>query len=261
MDYQICHEVSLAKSDKGITVKTTINNNAKDHRLILRLPSTVEGDTYEAAQAFGYVTRPCGDDKSTAEWKEYGFAQRNMANICAKRNKNRGLAFVSAYGLHECGVWPNGDMDVTLMRCFSKTVGTSGEPDGQLQEKLEYLYRIIPYTEKDSFSELQREQDFLAAGIYSTAVKENKIRKYRPIAEVVGEDIIYSAADKVGEQSELRVFNDGDKSRHTKILLPSFAKMAYLSEIDGRPIAPLTIKDGWVSFDLAPFKIATVRFQ
>ncbi|MBQ9106567.1 MAG: hypothetical protein IJY56_01600 [Clostridia bacterium] len=262
VEYRIVHEVTLAKSDRGITVHTVIDNNADDHRLILRLPKTVQGDSYEAAQAFGYVTRTCGDDPDTADWREYGFAQRNMAGICAKRSGKRGLAFVSAYGLHECGVWPNGDMDVTLMRCFSKTVGTHGEPGGQLRERLEYLYRIIPYTEDDCFADLQKEQDLLATGPVSVTVSGGKAQEYRSALEVEGCGIVYSTAGLLPDgASEVRVFNDSDKVQTATVTLPDGTAKASLVELDGRHVADLTLSGRKVSFDLPAFRVATVRFE
>ncbi len=259
-EYAIVHEVSLAKGDRGVTVKTVIDNNVGDHRLRLRLPSGVLGATYEAAQAFGYVTRACGDDKTTADWKEYQWADRNMANICAKKNGTRGLGFVSAAGLHECGVWENGDMDVTLMRCFSKTVNTAGEPGGQLIGELDYTYRIMLYGEDDPFASLQREQDFLAAGVHSTTVGGGKPVVYRPMLEVFDRNLVYSTAMLVDGEREVRIFNDSPDTAQAKVLLPAFASEANLTEIDGRVITPLTIEDGCVCFDLCGFGIATIRF-
>ncbi len=262
VDYCIMHDVTLAKGDRGITVHTVIDNNACDHRLRLRLPETVPGDTYEAAQAFGYVTRECGDDTSTAEWKEYFYADRNMANICAKRNGNRGLAFISAYGLHECGVWPNGDIDVTLMRCFSKTIRTAGEPGGQLLQNLEYSFRIQPFTDADRFADLQKEQDYLSTGMSFATIGGGKAQEYRPMLEVIGTDLIYSTANKVEDgASEVRIFNDGPNAQKATILLPAFASAASMTEIDGRHICDLQVKDGKVIFDLPAFRIATVRFS
>ncbi len=264
VDYRIVHEVTLARGDRGLTVHTIIDNNAEDHRLRLRLPETVAGETYEAAQAFGYVTRVCGDDPTTMEWKEYQFADRNMANICAKRSGNRGLAFVSAYGLHECGVWPNGDMDVTLMRCFSKTVGTHGEPDAQLLQTLEYDYRILPFTDSDRFADLVRDQDFLSVGLHSATVEGGGARHYAPMFEVSGRDIVYSTANRIYDDadytSEIRVFNDGPDASTATVRLPAGATSAALTELDGRRIATLSITDGTVTFDLPAFRIATVRF-
>ena len=262
VEYQIVHEVTLAKTDRGITVHTVIDNNADDHRLLLRLPEVCDGATYEAAQAFGYVTRDCGEDPSTAEWREYAFAQRNMNGICAKRNGNRGLAFVSAYGLHECGVYQNGNMDITLMRCFSKTVGTSGEPGGQLRERLEYSYRILPFTAKDSFADLQKEQDLLATGTVSVTVGGGKAQQYRPMLEVSGQNIVYSTAGLLPDgASEVRIFNDGTEPQTATVTLPAFAGKAQLIELDGRVISELTVCDRKVEFELPAFRIATVRFE
>lgn len=262
VDYRICHDVTLAKGDNGIHVHTTIQNNAEDHRLRLRLPATVEGSHYEAAQAFGYVKRRCGDDPTTANWKEYAWVERNMAHICAKRAGKRGLAFISAYGLHECGVWDNGDMDITLMRCFSKTAGTSGEPGGQLLGKLEFDFRIQPFTDTDRFSALQKEQDFMATGLYTLTVNSGgKAQTYRPTLALEGEDILFSTANKVGSESEVRIYNDSPDAQAVKLSLPDFAKKASLTEIDGRHIEALEVSDGTVRFDLPGFRIATVRFS
>ncbi len=261
VDYRIVHEVTLAKGDRGITVHTVIDNNAMDHRLRLRLPRVAAGARYEAAQAFGYVTRACGDDQTTADWKEYQWADRNMANLCAKRQGNRGLGFLSASGLHECGVWENGDMDVTLMRCFKKTVGTAGEPDGELQQRLDYTYRIQLYTEKDSFASLQREQDFLATGLHTLTVEGGGAVAYAPMLEIMGDSLIYSTAGMVDGARELRLFNDSPDACTATVKMPPFATCAALTELDGRHIASLAIQDGMVSFPLREFGIATIRFS
>lgn len=262
VEFRAVHELTVAKSERYIDVVTRINNNVCDHRLRLRLPAVCEGETYEAAQAFGYVTRKCGDDPETRNWKEYQLADRNMANLCAKRNGKRGLAFLSAAGLHECGVWPNGDMDVTLMRCFRKTVQTEGEPGGELLENLEYKYRIALYTENDRFSDLQKEQDFLATGFASFNAPSGAAQKYDSPLEVSGRDVIYSTAGLLDDGScEVRVFNDSDEATTAKITLPAFAKSASLIELDGRPIMDLTMNGREVTFDLPAFRVATVKYN
>lgn len=262
VDYTVYHEVSLAKADTGITVHTYTHNNACDHRLRMRLPKTAVGDTYEASQYFGYVTRTCGDDPTTSDWKEYCWADRNTAGICAKRAGNRGLAFISAYGIHECGVWQNGDMDITLFRCFDKMPnGMKNSVTGQLIERLDFNYRIMLYTGEDSFAELQREQDFFAAGLAFATVEGGKAISYRPTFEVVGKDIVYTTANALDDGAEIRVFNDSEKESKVQILLPSDTKSAALTELDGRIITVLDINEEKVSFTLPAFRIATVKFN
>ena len=261
--FAVTHEVTLAKKERGVTVRTYVDNNACDHRLRLLLPGVARGETYEASQAFGFVTRQCGDDPETASWREYGVAEKNMTGICAKRCHGRGLAFVSAGGLHECAVWENGNMYVTLFRAFRKTVHTDGEPGGQLLERLEYRYRILPYTDETCFADLQKAQDLLATGLLCATVTTGEAaRVYRPDLEVTGRSIVYSTASPLdGGACEVRVYNDGNTEETATVTLPPFATEAALVELDGRKIEELTLKNGRVSFRLPPFRIATVRFS
>jgi alpha-mannosidase/mannosylglycerate hydrolase len=262
VDFRVTHDVTLSKGDKGITVHTHLENNAYDHRLMLRLPSVVEGDTYEASQAFGYVTRACGDDPSTAEWKEYGWAQRNMAGICAKRNGKRGLAFISEAGLHECGVWQNGDMDITLFRAVGRTPNGEREPEGQLLRPLDFTYKIVPYTNATTFAELQREQDILATELICATANGVAPMKRPSLMSIEGENIVYSTAEMLPDGTpSVRVFNDGSKRDVCTLTLPDFTKSASLVELDGRHIRDLEIKDGKVEFELPPFRIATVKIS
>ena len=263
VDFAITHEVTLAKSDRGITVHTYVDNNVLDHRVRLRLPAVVEGDTYEAAQSFGYVTRKCGDDPSKADWREYGIVEKNMAGICAKRNGKRGLAFVSEAGIHECGVWPNGDMDITLYRCTGKTVGGHMRAlGGQMLRRLDFTYRILPFTADDEFAMLAREQDILATGLLTATVAGAKAQVYPSMLCVEGEGVVYSTAELLPDgASSVRVFNDSDKPTTATVTLPAFATKASMVELDGRHLCDLAIKDGKVEFSLPAFRIATVRFE
>lgn len=261
--FRVTHEVTLAKEDRGITVHTYLENNVCDHRLRLRIPTGVMGDSYEASQAFGHVTRTCSDDPSTAEWREYRTVERNMTGICAKRRGNRGIAFVSAHGLHECGVWEDGTVDVTLFRAFRKTVRTSGEPGGELLTRLDFTYRILPYTEKDDFSMLAREKDLLAAGTRSVTVGGGAARTYRPDLELSARHTVYSTAAPLadGDAYEVRLYNDSEEGDEVTLTLPPFATRAERIELDGRSVESLDVADGSVRFTLPPFRIATVRYR
>lgn len=259
--FHVTHEVTLSKGDRGITVHTHIDNNVCDHRLRLRLPTDVVGEYYEAAQAFGQVIRVCGDDPTTADFREYGVIERNMAHICAKREGKRGLAFLSAYGLHECGVAEYGNMDVTLFRSFRKTVRTKGEPDGQLLGPLDFCYRILPYTEDMTFADLQKDRDFLAAGTRSVTLDGGKAQIYRPNLELIGRNAVYStAAPLENGNAEVRVYNPTDEDETVTLRLPAFATWARLVTLAGEPLRELFPESGKVTIDLPAFRIATVEF-
>ena len=263
VDFYIAHDVTLTKSEKGISVYTHLNNNACDHRLRLRLPTVVEGDTYEASQAFGHVTRKCGDDPTRADWREYGIVEKNMTGICAKRQGKRGLAFISASGIHECGVWPNGDMDITLFRCTGKVVGGQlRAPGGQMLRALDFTYRIVPFGEQDEFAALTRAQDILATKLMCVTVGGGKAQTYPSQMCVEGKGVVYSTAELLPDgASSIRVFNDSDEQTVATVSLPTFATKASMVELDGRNICDLSVKDGKVEMTLPAFRIATVRFE
>lgn len=263
VDFCVTHEVTLTKREKGISVKTYLTNNACDHRLRLRLPTVVKGETYEAAQSFGYVTRKCGDDPTKYNWREYGVVEKNMAGICAKRNGQRGLAFISASGIHECGVWPNGDMDITLFRSTGRTVGGHlRAPGGQMLRALDFTYRILPFGEQDAFASLAREQDILATGLMTATVDGGKAQRYPSMLCVEGQGVVYSTAELLPDgASSVRVFNDSKDQTTATVALPAFATKASLVELDGRHLCDLTIQDGKIELLLPAFRIATVRFE
>jgi alpha-mannosidase len=261
-EFNVENFITISRTERYLNVKTIINNKIKDHRLRMRFPTAVEGETYNVNQPFGFVERRTGTDPGTENWKEFGVVEKQTGGIVAKRTGKRGFAFVSAYGIHECGVWENGNMDITMYRSFRKTVGTSGEPDGQLIETLEFSYMLMPFVENETLAQLQRKQDFLQTGFSYATTNGRAAQKYRPAAELENENFIYSTANVLDNgASEIRIYNASDRTETSKVLLPEFAKTAALTEIDGRHIKDLEICDGAVSLTLGKWKIATVMFM
>ncbi len=264
--FEVEHFVSVARSSKAVRVRTLVHNNAMDHRLRLRLQTAVGGPEYWANEAFCFVRRACGDRPETANWKEYGLAEKAMSGIVFKQdpeNPKRGLAFVSAFGLHECAAWENGDIDVTLLRAFDRTVQTEGEPDGELQQTLDYEYELIPLSgSEEPFAMLQREQDLLAAGLVFGTGRGEYAKAGDPVFAVDGDSFVYSTASRLdGHASELRLTNYSASAQSGTLTLPRGTVSARLTEIDGRPIRDLPVENGKVRLTLGPWKIATVRFE
>ncbi len=260
---EVEHEIAVARRDRAVQVRTIVHNNAKDHRLRLRLNTGVRGEAYYASEAFCFVRRACGDQPETADWREYGCAEKAMSGVVFKReSEKRGLAFVSAYGLHECAVWPDGEMDVTLLRATNHTINTEGEPDGELQGDLEYRYAIVPVSGAgEPFAELQRMQDALAAGVLCADAKGDAARSTSLLA-MENAHFVYSTAGRIDAQtSELRLTNYSEFEQTGAILLPEGVKAAALMRIDGREIRPLAIENRRVQLKLGPWQIATLRLE
>lgn len=261
-DFTVTHYVTLAKASRFLEVRTVIDNNVGDHRLRLRFPTGCAGDTYFVSQPFCFTERKTGAAPGTDDWKEFGVIEKQTSGIAGKtdaKNNRRGFAFISAYGLHECGVSANGDIDVTLFRAFSKTVGTEGEPDGQLNETLEFRCVVEPLDGSETYASLQREQDFLQTGV-RCATASGKPRKYRPLF-AAGYPLIYSTAGLVETGSEIRLWNCSASDAEEKLLLPDGTTSAALTDLEGNVLQNLIVEDGSCTLRLGKWKIATVVYK
>ncbi len=260
VNMDVVHDVTLARGERKLQVKTVVENTAMDHRLRLRLPTGIEGKSYYASQPFCVISRATDDRPETANWKEYGCIEKNTTGIVAKYGSKGGFAFISDYGLHECGVSGDGNIDITLFRAFCKTVGTRGEIDGELLQKMEFSYTLLPLDTDTPLSTLARAQDIAATGLSCYTVGGNAAHSYRPYLALEGDAMVYSTATPLSDGIEVRMYNCSDETATATLTVPDGYTTAALVEIDGRLIAPLTVADGLVSFTASKWKIVTVKF-
>lgn len=153
--YETCiirSEFTIARDSALISVRTEVNNNIRDHRLQLHLPTKVSSNGYHVNQCNLILDRQTGQDNSHYTWKETDITEKSFENMVYIRSESEdaphGLLFLSKGGLHEvsCPGDHENSIDITLLRCFSKTVNTDGEPDGQLQGKQVFEYALMPIT-------------------------------------------------------------------------------------------------------------------
>ncbi len=253
------HSVTLKKGERALAVQTEVENTAMDHRLRLRLPTGIAGKSYYASQAFCMISRETGDRPETADWKEYGIIERNFAGIAAKYGERGGFAFISHYGLHECGVREDGTMDITLFRATCQTVMTRGEPDGELLgKKLTFAYTLLPLDADTPLSHLARAQDKAAAGLIACTVLGDVAAKHAPLCRVEGDSFVYSTAAPFGDGVEIRLYNCSDAAADAVLTVPAGYTKVTLMELDGRETAQLPVEDGKVRITAGKWKIVTV---
>lgn len=260
-EFFVKHTVTLAKNDRFVTVETEIDNNVKDHRLKVKFPTGITSPTYFVNQPFGRVERRCGINTATADWKECDVTERQTSGIVYKTDGKRGLAVLSAYGIHECAAAENGDIDLTLFRSFWRTTGEDKPgTDCQLLEKMTFKYQIVPFGAEEDFASLCRRLDFLQCPPLSYNTVGKSYGKYRPIMEIKEPAFVYTTCAPLDNgHTEIRLFNASDETKCGRISLPNFAKEAYLTELDGRKISRLDITDGGIELKLTKWKIATVE--
>jgi alpha-mannosidase len=167
-DLDLTSFVSLRRGSRTVEVETVVDNNVEDHRLRLLLPTDIpEAKTWLSHQPYDVLERDIALDPQTADWQEPELAEKPFQGFQAVGAGNRGLAFLSAGGLHEGGVQDDArrTMQVTLLRSYRRTVGTTGEQDGLELGKRTYRYALMPFAGELPRVEVLREVSALQAGL------------------------------------------------------------------------------------------------
>jgi len=152
--------VTLRRGARAVEIETTVENIAEDHRLRLLLPTDVpSAKTYFAHHPFDFVERPIAIDPQTRDWQEMEIAEKPFLHAQAVSDGARGLAFLSAGGLHEGGVADDArrTQHITLLRSFRKTVSTAGESDGLEKGMLRFRYALLPFSGELPRAQILRE--------------------------------------------------------------------------------------------------------
>ena len=107
--------VSLHAGSPALRCTYTIDNQALDHRLRVRLPTGLAGGTAVAGSQFGWLERSALDRPGRRYSLETPVATAPAHGFVARANKSRGLA-VFASGFFEYELDRKGDLWVTLLR-------------------------------------------------------------------------------------------------------------------------------------------------
>ncbi|MGB9611644.1 MAG: glycoside hydrolase family 38, partial [Bryobacteraceae bacterium] len=198
-----------------------------------------------------------------------------------------GLAVISS-GLLESAVLdlPERPIALTLFRATRRTVGTDGEPAGQLQGELRFRYWLVPLTGEPDRVELSRLGQRLEGGLRAAILTaEDQIQHrvqtgdpygdpaWRPVKlpptagflSVTGPAVVTSLR-QAGDGLELRMFNPNVVAGEAVITLGNWpgAAIAYAQPVnfEGAPTGKrLTFVDGQVAVKLGAKKIVTLRLE
>jgi alpha-mannosidase len=164
----VTSQISLRRGARVVDVETCIENTVEDHRLRVLLPTDcTAATTYLAHHPFDFVERAIRVDVATATWQEMEQAEKPFLGMQSVAAGRRGLAFLSAGGLHEGGVADDlrRTMQITLLRSFRKTVGTGGEEDGLERGSIIHRFALMPFVGPLPQSAALRELAKLQSGI------------------------------------------------------------------------------------------------
>lgn len=266
VEMKIVSDVSLGAGEDRVHVKTTVYNNAMDHRLRVHFPTGLSPESkYLAEVPFCFVERRSGADPETEHWMEADRGDKPTVGTVIRREGERGLAICSHYGVHECvsNDDPEASIDLTLFRAFRQTVITdfSPEAEGQVQGKQEYEFTIMPLSSKKTLTKIKRTMDGDVASV-RTDTKHDRAPADAPAYFEMTGGGAYSILKpaECGDGAVVRFFGLDEKTAATlKFSKP--AAHAELCDLKEDAVRELDIEDGAVTVDASPWEIVTVKVK
>ncbi len=269
--------ISLRPGAAHLEVETTVHNNALDHRLRVLLPSGAQTDTYLADTPYDVVERPIALRADNHLYRELEVETKPQRTWSAVADAVRGLAVISA-GLLETAVrdLPERPLALTLFRATRTTVGTAGEPNGQLQGTLQFRYWIVPLDGQPRSAEarmaLYALANRLACGVHAAqlqALDGEQLRERGGLPAsgalmAVKGPVVVTATEMRGDALEIRAFNPGSEPAQATYRLTSDAPFtsAQPVNLESTPQGePQPIVDGAVTAEFGPKQIVTLRLS
>ncbi|MBN2445400.1 MAG: glycoside hydrolase family 38 [Phycisphaerae bacterium] len=269
----ITHWVTLKAGSSLLEVRTEIDNTVRDHRVRVLVPTHLNTKTYFADCAFDVMEREIALRPDSHTLHEPEVETKPQATWTAVNDGKRGLALIST-GQPESAVrdLPDRPIALTLMRGFQKTVGTPGEPGGQMMGVSSHVYWIYPHSGALPAIELCRLGQRLAGGlqcIYTEKSREPLLRA-KPLLPASGSWYKLSAGPLVvtacklsedGDAIVIRAHNPTDEPAKQRLELCADIEAAFYANMLEEPGDKLAKRGGAITVTAEPRQIVTLRLE
>ncbi|OCT15265.1 alpha-mannosidase [Paenibacillus pectinilyticus] len=265
---EIHTEITLAKGSARLDIVTSFDNQAKDHRLRVLIPTDVKTSEVYADSVFEIAQRQIEPDP---EWSNPSHCQHQQAFVNVYDEK-AGMT-VANLGLPEYEIVRDGrnTIAVTLLRAVSE-LGDWGHfptPDAQCLGKQSFAYSVIPHgaTVEERNTSLQEAYQFqipwtvqqLASGHAANhAAPTNSFFTWR------GNNLAFSSMklERESEDVMLRWFEMNGQASELQVNGSTKAGF-YRSDIlerKGDDLSPIEVENSTVALSIKPFEIVTLGY-
>lgn len=283
VDIPMCFRVSLERNARRVDIKLVFENNAKDHRLRLRIPAGLKTDSILSQGHFGIIKRPIERVREVEPWIQPPTQLCPFREWVAAQDERTGLA-VAVKGLYDYEAVLNPlnnqpDIYLTLLRGFEymsrlNTLQRAGDasrphhtPGAQCQGRHEIEWAYIPYQ--------------VDAGDIALFVPTVQGYLYPPVAHMVraqqgddlcgdallpfaflNDDVQFSAFKRAydGDGYILRFFENQGRTVEARLSLSGFTR-AFLSNMNEQIGEELPLMGDSLSLEVAPYKVVTLLLR
>ena len=261
--------VSLRPGQRFLDIRTTVDNQACDHRVRVLFPSGAKADTFLTDTAFDVVERPIALPADNHQYRELNVETVPQQSWTAVHDAKSGLAVI-ADGLLETAVRDTAERPValTLFRSTRRTVFTDGEPDGQMRGAMSFHYYVMPLAGAPDRTELCELGQRIAAGLCAVQLRAADVAVYRMARKLPATGgflalegpAVVTSARAVGAALEVRMFNPGTKkiASTLRVAGAGAALRARRVNFEGQMLSELPTRAGAVPVTLKPKEILTV---
>ncbi len=263
--------ITLYANADHLEVETRVHNTIRDHRLCVLFDSGARAASeYEADSPFDVVRRSIALNPQRHTWREAEpetHPQRSWTAVCDEQG---GLAILST-GLYEASVrdLPQRPIALTLYRSTQRTVGTNGEPDGELLQDLAFHYWIMPIQNIER-NALCKSGQRLANGLRTAQLQWADMQDSPSEGNLAAKDSLYEA-EGAGvitsvrihqDAAEIRLFNPEDAVAEEILTLDERllqGASVQLVDFEGNPVAgEVSVEGNVVRLTLRSHGIATL---
>jgi alpha-mannosidase/mannosylglycerate hydrolase len=276
-DLVIDSQITLRQGRDAVEIRTTVDNIADDHRLRVLLPSGVRTSTYLADSAFDVVARPIASREDNHLYRELEVETKPQQSWTAVFDGERGLAVVGD-GLLESAVrdLPERPIALTLFRATGRTVGTIGEPDGQMRGRMTFAYWLVPLAGEPDRTYLSELGQRISAGLQLAQLGPEDIPLYRVREAALPCRAAFLRLDGPAVMTSLRRVDGALEARlFNPLEVPATGKLrfgdwlggaarwcqAMRVDLESNPLGEAWTMNRETSVALKPKEIVTLRFE
>ena len=281
-DIPVRFRISLERFSQRVDVRLTLENNAKDHRMRLRIPTGVRTDLILSQGHFGILERKIEHIRENAPWKQPPTQILPFREWVAAHDSKTGLA-IATKGIYdyEANVNPlnrQPDIYLTLLRGFEymgrlNTLQRAGDasrfhhtPGAQCPGVQEIEWAYIPYRvdEQNIAPFVPEVQAFLFPPL-THMVRAEQVEgtlgsSMLPFSLDGGVQFSTFKHSYDGNDMILRFYENQGKSVETKVRLSGFDKV-FLSNMNEEILDEIEQTNNTVTLMVEPFKVITLLLR
>ena len=260
--------LTLTAHGRGLQVKTTLDNKAKNHRVRVLFPTALDCQTHLVDSMFEVARRKNRHGKA---WKNPCGCEHQQ-NFVTMEDAGDGL-MVANFGLYEYEILPDqqNTIAVTLLRAVAEMGdwGVFPTPGAQMQGTYTLDYEVIPYGAEDRYEAMDEARQFQTKLLY----RQVPMFAWDPVAEHPtlpveagflhwnGEGMNLTGLKKKEKSEDImvRFVNQSEVPRKVTIYPDEWQKAFYRSNVIEEELEVLTpAPDGSICVEAGPFEIVTL---